>query len=189
MDLLSWSGPELGMNNALMVRINPTNMEWHEISTGKHIRSNSCECWMSFQSHPVALVLNAKFLRGLTHFTSFECWMPLQTTDPLHKSWMLNVFGDTHPLQKFWMLNAFADTHSTSFYCWQEVSPTSIFILLESHMKSNISTYERVGEAWVAILFACTAAAAARVSHEIQCLHSWESWWGPSSNNLLICQW
>jgi hypothetical protein len=27
MDLLSWSGPELGMNNALMVRINPTNME------------------------------------------------------------------------------------------------------------------------------------------------------------------
>jgi hypothetical protein len=111
MDLLSWSGPELGMNKALKVRINPTNTEWHEISTGKHIWSNSFECWMSFQSHPIAQVLNAERLCGLTHFTSFECWMPLQTTDALHKSWMLNVFADTHPLHKFWMLNVFADTH------------------------------------------------------------------------------
>jgi len=75
---------------------------------------------------------------------------------------MLNAFADTHPLHKVLNVECLCrhtpiaqvlnveclcrHTHSTSFYCWQEKQQ------LTSHMKSNVSTRERVGEARVAII-------------------------------------
>jgi hypothetical protein len=135
--------------------------------------------WMLnvFVVSPISRVLNVECLCRHTPIAqSFECWMSLQT-----------------------------HTHCTSFECWMSLQTHTFHqFLLLARSKPNIYihfawishenpmsplTYERVGEAWVVMLFACKAEAAAHISHEIQCLHSWESWWGPSSNNLLICQW
>jgi hypothetical protein len=83
MDLLSWSGPELGMNNALKVRIDPTNTEWHEISTGK--------------THLIQQFWMLNVFSVSPHRTSFECWMSLWS-HPFYEFWMLNAFADNRPI-------------------------------------------------------------------------------------------